>query len=412
MAADSDPPPRPSDEQSAELPRRVPGAGGLTPAQVRRGYLPATRIPGTSGTTAARAGTSGTTAARAGHPARETGPAAPATFAASAARLVAAMAPDSDREEHVTATAPAVPAITSRNEQPRHPGRRWRLAGVLIAVILVTAVVATAELAGRNQATGARRATTSGSRSIAAETAARGDAVGWITSQVGTDIVIACDPVVCSDLAQHRFPAGNLNVLQPTAPDPYGSGLVVATADVRSQFGSKLERVYAPEVIASFGTGTNRIDIRVIAQQGPSAFRAALTADLTARRSSGAQLLGNGRVTAAPGARVELAAGLVDVRLLTTIAFLAGQQPVDIAGFSTSAPGAGPALLLRFAYLAATGTAAHLTGAAYVHALIGLMRSQSPPYVPLRIGMVRLPDGQQVLRVEFAAPSPIGLLKS
>ncbi len=321
------------------------------------------------------------------------------------------MAPDNGRDEHVAATAPAVPATTSRNEQHGHPGRRWRLAGVLIAVILVTAVVATAQLTGRNQATGTRGATP-GSQSIAAETAARGDAVGWITSQVGTDIVIACDSVVCSDLAQHRFPAGNLNVLQPTAPDPYGSGLVVATADVRSQFGGKLERVYAPEVIASFGTGTNRIDIRVIAQQGPSAFRAALTADLTARRSSGAQLLRNRRVTAAPGARVELAAGQVDVRLLTTIAFLAGQQPVDIAGFSTSAPGASLALPLRFVYLAAADTAAHLTGAAYVHALIGLMRSQSPPYVPLRIGMVRLPDGQQVLRVEFAAPSPTGLLNS
>src|SRR5271165_686455 len=38
MAEDSRPPPEPS-----ELPRRIPGTGGLTPGQVRRGFLPARR---------------------------------------------------------------------------------------------------------------------------------------------------------------------------------------------------------------------------------------------------------------------------------------------------------------------------------------------------------------------------------
>jgi len=37
MAEDS----RPPSEGTSELPRRVPGAGGLTPGQVRRGFLPA-----------------------------------------------------------------------------------------------------------------------------------------------------------------------------------------------------------------------------------------------------------------------------------------------------------------------------------------------------------------------------------
>jgi hypothetical protein len=45
MAEDGRPPP--PDQQSGELPRRVPGTGGLTPAQVRRGFLPpATSLPG------------------------------------------------------------------------------------------------------------------------------------------------------------------------------------------------------------------------------------------------------------------------------------------------------------------------------------------------------------------------------
>ncbi len=277
----------------------------------------------------------------------------------------------------------------------------------------MAAVAATVELSRRDQATtGTPRSAAAGSQSIAAEAVARNEAVAWVTSQVGSNIVVACDAVMCSDLAQHKFPAGNLNLLQPTSPDPYGSVLVIATADIRSQFASKLASVYAPEVIASFGTGANRIDIRIIAQQGPAAFRAALSADLAARRSSGAELLRNGRVTASASARAELASGQVDLRLLTTIAFVAGQQPVDIVGFGTMAPGASPGLPLRFAYLANSDAAAHLTGSAYMQALIALVHSQVPPYVPLSIGTVRLPNGREVLRLEFAAPSPTGLLKA
>ena len=207
-----------------------------------------------------------------------TTPPPPATFAASAAKLLAASAPAARESARVTITGgPAAQppnevglTTTRRASRAKHPGRRWRLAGVLIALILVAAVVAAVELSRPNHATtAASRSAAAGSQSIAAEAVARGHAVAWISSQVGTNIVAACDAVMCSALAQHGFPAGNLNVLQPTSPDPYGSVLVIATADIRNQFGSKLAVVYAPEVIASFGTGANRIDIRVIAQRGP-----------------------------------------------------------------------------------------------------------------------------------------------
>jgi hypothetical protein len=278
--------------------------------------------------------------------------------------------------------------------------------------VLVAAAVAAVELSRRDhQAPGPPRPGSAGSQRIAAETAARSDAVAWVTRQVGRYISVVCDAVMCSDLAQHGIPAADLQVLQPTSPDPYGGLLIIATADIRSQFGRKLASVYAPEVIASFGSGTNRIDIRVVAQLGPAAFRTALTVDLAARRESGAELLHNKRVTVAPSARAPLAAGQVDLRLLTTIASLASQQPVDIAGFGTSAPGGSPGLPLRFAYLAASDPAARMTSSAYVNALIAQVNSQLPPYVPLSLSRVRLPDGKEVLRIDFAAPSPTGLLK-
>jgi hypothetical protein len=249
-----------------------------------------------------------------------------------------------------------------------------------------------------------------GGQQIASENLIRGQAVTWVTSQVGRDIDIGCDGVVCSDLAQHGFPAGNLNTISATAPDPYGSQLVIATADIRSQFGRKLATFYAPQVIASFGTGTSRIDIRLIAESGAPAFLAALAKDLQARKSSGAQLLHNSKIVETAAAAQALGQGQVDERLLTAIAFLAAQQPLSIVGFGGSAPGTGPGVPLRYVYLAESDPAAHESSAAYLKALIAGARGLRPPYVPLSVATTPGPGGQNVLRIEFAAPSPLNLL--
>ena len=260
--------------------------------------------------------------------------------------------------------------------------------------------------------TGNKAAAQPGNQGLASAAAVRTQAVTWIAAQVGRDVSVACDPVACSGLAAHGFPTSNLTVIQPTAPDPYGSVLVVATAAIRNQFGSKLDTVYAPQVIASFGAGPTRIDIRVIAPLGPAAFREALSADLAARKSSGAQLLHNSRIIVSAAARHQLAAGLVDERLLTTLAFLAGQHPVDVVGFGGVAPGASPGVPTRIVYLAESDAAAHQSGTAFLQAIESALRSQNPPYVPLSVGTVQLAGAQPVLQVEFAAPSPLGLLQS
>ena len=305
------------------------------------------------------------------------------------------------------------PDPASREGRGR-PGRRLWVAGALVLVVIVAAAVLTLVLYQRDHVvtTSAGYSAAAGSPQLAAEATARREAVAFVTGQVGRNIIIACDAVMCSDLARHGFPAGNLNVVQPTAPDPYGSDLVIATAGLRSQFGAKLASTDAPQVIASFGTGVGQIDIRVIAQQGAAAFQAASSADEAARKASGLQLLRNKRLVVAPAARQQLAAGQVDSRLLTTIAFLTGQTPVSVLGFASIAPGASPGVPLRFAYLAPADTASRMTGPAYLKSLIALLRAQGPPYVPMSIAAVRLPTGQAALRIEFAAPSPTGLLKS
>jgi hypothetical protein len=67
---------------------------------------------------------------------------------------------------------------------------------------------------------------------------------------------------------------------------------------------------------------------------------------------------------------------------------------------------------LRSVYLAESDAAAHMSGSAYLQALESVLRAQTPPYVPLTVASVQLGGGPPVLQVEFAAPSPLGLLHS
>jgi hypothetical protein len=249
-----------------------------------------------------------------------------------------------------------------------------------------------------------------GSARIAAQTTVLDQAAAWVAGHVGHNILVACDALTCAALAQHGFPAADLTVLQSTAPDPYGTQVVVATASVRSQFGAQLASVFAPEVLASFGTGAGRIDIRVIAPDGPVTFRAALAADVLARKSAGAQLLTRPTVTATAGARRALVAGDVDPRLLTVLAFVASQQPIAIVSFGGAAPGASRGVPLRVADLASADPAAGKGSAAYEHSLLTLLHSEVDLYAPTDIAMVRLAGGQRAVQITFAAPSPLGLL--
>ncbi len=125
------------------------------------------------------------------------------------------------------------------------------------------------------------------------------------------------------------------------------SAVVVATSAIRQEVGGALTSVYAPDVIARFGTGAGQIDIRTVAQDGAAKYRQQLSADQRERRESGSELLTSTRIVIAPVARVQLTSGQVDSRVLVTIAALAGQRPVKILAFGDSGPGAatGPSPL-------------------------------------------------------------------
>jgi hypothetical protein len=95
--------------------------------------------------------------------------------------------------------------------------------------------------------------------------------------------------------------------------------------------------------------------------------------------------------------------------LLVTLVTLAHSHPVDIISFGTSQAGASPGVPLRSAEIAgAPGPGS--TPAASVQTLRSFISAQQPPYRPSAIVAVKTASRRTVLRVEYPAPSLLGLL--
>ena len=243
--------------------------------------------------------------------------------------------------------------------------------------------------------------------------AVRTQAAAWVARQVSRDAIVACDPGMCSALLAQGVMSGNLLELGASTPDPLGSDVVVATPAVRSQFGGRLASVYAPGILATFGSGGLRIDVRAIAPDGAAAYQAAVASDLAARRDAGRQLLGNPHLRVSAAARAALRAGQVDPRLLTTLATLAATTlattgPVEVSAFGDSGPGASPGMPLRSAQLTVPSRA----DLGRLRGVVAFVRAQRPPYLPAQALITTGAGGSPALSIGFSAPSPAGLLQA
>ena len=190
---------------------------------------------------------------------------------------------------------------------------------------------------------------------------------------------------------------------------PLGSSMTgVLRADVIATLPSADERLvdqYAPALIASFGSGGSRIEIRAVAPDGAVAYQSALRADLYARKSAGSQLLRNPRIKFSAVDATRLVAGEVDSRLLATLAALSSQFTLQVMAFGDSSPGAPP--FFREVTVASDGDG---NGAARLAAELAMVKAQESPYLPAHSAIVHLGNGQSVLLIGFSSPSPLGLL--
>jgi hypothetical protein len=303
----------------------------------------------------------------------------------------------------VQAKRPAKPkAARKAKSGPRKTGtgRAYRVAG-LLAVVLIAMGTGAFLFVHYSHRPVASAAISSADLPLTT----RNSAAAWVAGQVAAGDKVACDPVMCRALEKDGVASARLRVLWPAGADSLaGVTVVVATPAVQSHLGARLDAVEAPGIIASFGSGRRQIVIRVMAPHGAAAYKSALAADLSERKSSG-QVLSSSSIRWSPAERRQLAAGQVDVRLMVAIADLAASHPVQVVAFGDGGPGA-PWAPLRSAELAYSSTAAKnalLDGLATI--AIG-----GPEYQALHTTTVRLRTGQTVLLVEFSAPSPLGLL--
>jgi Protein kinase domain len=300
----------------------------------------------------------------------------------------------------------------SRPRPARRRGRvrrRWRAAAVLASVPLVAGVGALAFILSPHGASSGRSAGNHAgtSQELAAEARARTQAITWIMWQVNRAALVSCDAQVCADLARRGFPSANLLRLGPGSTDPLPSDLVVATADIRAQYGRRLSTAYAPVVIAGFGSGNARIDIRWVFPGGTTKYRAVQGAALRGRKAADARLLTNSQVGLSAAAREQLLSGNIDPRLPMLIAAMAYAHPMRIVDFVDQSPGGGPGSLLRSVDLATADSSAHLTPAAYLGWMRAFIDVQRAQYHPAWNKPVTLRTGQTVLRIGFGAPSPL-----
>ena len=299
---------------------------------------------------------------------------------------------------------PTVARTTVRLWFDRHYARRGGHRRLVMAVsaLAAMAIGAGVTLAFTQSGTGTPRAGPRAPNAIQAAQADRQQAAGWITSQVASDIVVACDLEMCNQLQKSGFPAARLMPLQPTSPDPLGAQLVVATPVIRNQFGSRLASVYAPLVLASFGSGGERVDVRYIAPDGSKAFEAQMATDQKNRMAAGEQLLANNHVQASADAQKVLLAGQVDPRLLVTLGTLAGLMPIHLVAFDDPSPGASSDVPLRGAEIGAAAA----TG---LPAMVAFLKAQQDLYAPAVARITQIANGQHVVTVRYDAPGPMGL---
>jgi hypothetical protein len=214
---------------------------------------------------------------------------------------------------------------------------------------------------------------------------------------------------MCAALEARGLPSRDLLVLGPVSHDPRSSVVVVETGAVRALFGTSLDRAWAPAVIASFGSGSAGITVRVVASHGAVAYQTAQAGDMAAARAAGARLLADRRITVQASVRSQLTGGLVDLRLMSALTALSRHLPVSVVGFGNVGPGVSAGVPLRYADLSPASQAGGLTQAGYAQSVRSALSGLDTSFRPARTVPVVLPDGQAVLRVEFAAPSPLGM---
>ena len=225
---------------------------------------------------AAEAGTAEAAAAEAGAPEAGT-----ADDGAAAAGTAAPAPPQAAPPQAAPPKAPAPPPEPARPPERPRRGRGFKV-GVALALVLALAGSLAFLLKRQGGTVQAIPPTTAprGNASLGTAAEVRAAAAAWVASQVSRAKPISCDPVMCQTLQAHGVPAADLLVLKPGGGAPLRSRVIVVTAAVTKMVGTEFLTADAPAAIASFGSGSRQVSVRLIYPQGAAAYAAALRQDI------------------------------------------------------------------------------------------------------------------------------------
>ena len=338
----------------------------------------------------------------------------PGTAATIASAIEAVLSQPAARSSALVSRAPVL-TLDGLDEGPRQPRRNRLLA---VSAVLTAALIAWAPFAVKSLVTGSAPAAVtvqaahsgihdnahSGTHVKPAVKPAIGatddpaldaEAATWLAGNVTSGTLIGCDPAMCASLSQHGLPAADLSPLRPGS-NLTTDDLIVATPQARTLMGSAITAV-APELAASFGTGSGQVAIWEITPGGAAAYSGLLAADLASRSEGGNLILGNTSIKSSGNNWMVLCSGRVDTRILLALGEIAHSMPLTIMSFGAANPGAAPDVPVRSIVI---GVADPTAAAAY-------LRVQNPVMQPLTVRM-----GRASLWVKYGAPSPLGLFQA
>jgi 4-amino-4-deoxy-L-arabinose transferase-like glycosyltransferase len=240
----------------------------------------------------------------------------------------------------------------------------------------------------------------------------------WVVDNVPTDYRLLVDDAVWVDLVEAGFPRANVVWYYKPDTDPAVTGLtprgwrdydyVVSTESLRRfTLGpdSVVDQALAnSSVVASFGSGEQRVDVRRVASDGVDVAEQR-EAERTQRRvDAGTALARNPAVQLAAGARDLLTGGRVDSRLLVALAGATATHEVTVADFPLQ-PGESEAVPRRSMLIDAVDGRRLDEAGAQVEELVRYLQQQTGPYAVQRL---ELRDG--ALEVTYDPLTPRRLL--
>lgn len=225
------------------------------------------------------------------------------------------------------ARSPAVDEFT------RDARRKRKLIYILDALLLVVALGVTYAIVRlRNPPSRANEAT-----NIAAPATAvpltRAEA--WLAGNVSTTVRVGVDATVAHHLADARRP--NVDVLSDGGTGWPADRFIVATPELRAEAPDNPAIAGAfnsSRQVAVFGTGADRVEVRQVAPDGPSALAFRWSQDVTDRTVAGAGLLHNPRVHEDAASSAVLRRGALDLRAVVLVGLLAANTNVRILGIT------------------------------------------------------------------------------